>query len=101
MKNKIKLTPDEVKHVAKLAKINLNGTEIVQFQEQLSEILDYFEVLKDVSTENIEPTSQVTALENILREDKSDTSLSVKEVLSGAKKTQKNLFQIKRILDND
>lgn len=101
MKNKMKLTEAEVKHVAKLANLDLTDSEVTQFQEQLSEILDYVEILKEVPTEKIEPTSQVTALENVLSQDEVGFSFSVKDALSGAPKTQKNLFQIKRILNKD
>jgi aspartyl-tRNA(Asn)/glutamyl-tRNA(Gln) amidotransferase subunit C len=101
MKNKVKLTSEEVKHVSKLAKLELTNQEVGQFQEQLSEILDYVEILKEVLTDKVKPTSQVTSLENVLREDKSAESLNQEQVLSGAQKKQKDLFQIKRILNND
>jgi aspartyl-tRNA(Asn)/glutamyl-tRNA(Gln) amidotransferase subunit C len=101
MKHKIKLTTEEVKHVAKLANLDLTDQEVNQFQEQLSEVLDYVEILKEVSTDKVEPTSQVTSLENVLREDEPGDSLSQKDVLSGAKKTHEGRFQIKRILNND
>lgn len=101
MKNKIKLTTEEVKHIAKLANLDLTDQEVNQFQEQLSEVLDYVEILKEVSTDKVEPTSQVTSLENVLREDETGDSLSQKDVLSGTKKTQNGCFQIKRILNND
>jgi aspartyl-tRNA(Asn)/glutamyl-tRNA(Gln) amidotransferase subunit C len=101
MKKTFKLSEEEVKHVAKLAKLNLTPQEVKKFQEQLSEVLAYIEVLKDVKTEKIEPTSQVTSLENVSRKDKTNPSLSQKEVLSGAKENHQGLFKIKRILDND
>ncbi len=96
-----KLNEKEVKHVAKLARLNLTSQEVKKFQEQLSEVLDYIEVLKEVKTEKVEPTSQVTSLENVFREDRSQPSLGQKETLSGTKETYKGFFKIKRILDND
>lgn len=98
---KTKISEKEVKHVAKLAKLNLTPQEVKKFQEQLSEVLSYVEILKEVKTEKIEPTSQVTSLENIFSEDKSEKSLSQKQSLSGSKKTFQGRFQIKRILNND
>ena len=96
-----KLSENEVKHVAKLAKLNLTPQEVKKFQEQLSEVLTYVEVLKEAKTEKTEPTSQVTSfLENIFREDKAKTSLSQKEVLSGTKQNYQGFFKIKRILNN-
>lgn len=96
---RIKLTPQEVKHVAKLAKLTLGKEEIKKFQKQLSEILDYVEILKKLNTSKVEPTSQVTRLENIFREDKMGTSLSSKEVLPGASGKHNNFFKIKAILE--
>ncbi|MCJ7804642.1 Asp-tRNA(Asn)/Glu-tRNA(Gln) amidotransferase subunit GatC [Patescibacteria group bacterium] len=95
-----KLSEKEVKHVAKLAKLGLTPSEVKKFQEQLSEVLAYMEILKEVKTEKTEPTSQVTSLENVFREDKAKTSLSQKEVLSGAKQNYQSFFKIKRILKN-
>lgn len=93
-----KLSKEETKHVAKLARLNLTPQEVKKFQRQLSEILDYVDVLKKLETTKIEPTSQVTGLENIFREDKTAPSLSFKEVLSGTKNTDKWMFKVKRIL---
>lgn len=101
MKKNSNLTEQEVKHVAKLARLSLTPEEVKKFQEQLSEVLAYIEVLKEVKTEKTEPTSQVTSLENVFRKDQSQASLSQKEVLSGAKETHQGFFKIKRILDND
>lgn len=96
-----KLSEKEVKHVAKLANLNLTPQEVKKFQEQLSEVLAYMEILEEVKTEKTEPTSQVTSLENVFREDKAKTSLSQKEVLSGARQNYQGFFKIKRILNND
>ncbi len=101
IRKKSKLSEEEVKHVAKLAKLELTPSEVKKFQEQLSEVLTYVEVLKEAKTEKTEPTSQVTSLENIFREDKAKTSLSQKEVLSGARQSHQGFFKIKRILNND
>ena len=101
IKKNFKLSEKEVKHVAKLAKLDLTPQEVKKFQEQLSEVLSYMEILKEVKTEKIEPTSQVTSLENVFREDKTKTSLSQKEVLSGVRQSYQGFFKIKRILNND
>jgi len=95
------LTEEEVKHVAKLAKLSLSEQEVKKFQGQLSEVLDYIDVLKKLETKNIEPTSQVTGLENVFREDESLKSLSPKEVLLNTKEKKDNLFVIKAIFKKD
>ncbi|MCX6705681.1 MAG: Asp-tRNA(Asn)/Glu-tRNA(Gln) amidotransferase subunit GatC [Candidatus Woesebacteria bacterium] len=64
-----KLSVDEVKHIAKLSKLDLTSSEINKFQKQLSKIVDYVSKLSEVDTSNLEPTSQTTSLENVFRID--------------------------------
>jgi len=92
-----KLTEEEVKHVARLSNLSLNSQEIKKFQKQLSEVLNYIDFLKKVKTKKVEPTSQVTGLENVFRPDKPGLSLSPEEVLKNAPKKNQNLFMIKAI----
>ncbi len=63
------LTKDEVLHIAKLTKLKLSDAEAEKFTGQLGGILDFFEQLQEVDTENIEETSQVTGLHNVTRSD--------------------------------
>lgn len=93
------LSKDQVKHIAKLANLKLTSAEINKFQKQLSEVLEYVEQLKKLNTKKVEPTSQVTSLESVFREDEPTPSLSQKEVLSGAKKTEKGMFKVKAIFE--
>jgi len=88
-----------VQHIALLANLELSSKEIKKFQKQLTEILDYVGQLSKVETKNIKPTSQVTGLENVFRKDKPGPSLSSKDVLASAKKTDKGMFKIKAIFE--
>ena len=63
------LTQNEVRHIAKLSKINLTEAEVERLAPQLSSILDYFAVLEEVDTEGVPETSQVTGLESMTRPD--------------------------------
>ena len=64
------LSREEVLHIARLARLDLKEEEIGKFQNQLSDILDLFKKIDDVDLANVEETSQVTGLKNVLREDK-------------------------------
>lgn len=97
MKKKIILTEKEVKHVANLACLHPTPTELKKFQKQLSDTISYVEKLKKLNTESVPPTSQVTGLENIFREDKVKPSMSQEEVLSDAKEVYKGFFKVKAI----
>ena len=63
------LSKQEVKHIALLARLGLTAKEIEKFAGQLSSILGYVEQLKEVDTEGVLPTAQVTGLENVMADD--------------------------------
>lgn len=90
-----------VPHVAKLANLILTDEEIKKFEKQLSAVLDYIKKLSEVDTKNVEPTSQVTGLENVVREDTVSPSLSQEKVLSQAKSKHNGFFAVKGILDQE
>ncbi len=94
---KSKLTKAEVKHIARLAQIKLSEAKVKKFALQLTETLDYVKSLHQLDTKGVEPTSQVTGLENVTREDKTTPSLTPEEALSGAASQENNLFKIKAI----
>lgn len=94
-----KISKKEVEHLAKLANFKLSKKEVEKFQKQLSEILDYFNLLQEVRTLKVKPTSQVTGLENVLRDDQVGLGLSQKEALSGSKSVHKGYFKVKAIFD--
>lgn len=71
------LDKDQVKHIAKLSRLELNEEETALYSEQLSSVLQYVEQLSEVDTKDVEPTANVTGLSNVWREDeieKSDVS---------------------------
>lgn len=89
----------DVAHVAKLANLPLTPVEEKKFEKQLSEILSYVEKLKEVDTKNVETTSQVTGLENVIREDQTSPSITQEEALSNTKSKYNGLFKVKAILE--
>lgn len=93
------LSKDQVKHITRLANLKVTGAEIEKFRKQLSKVLEYVEQLNKLNTKKVEPTSQVTGLENVFREDEPKPSLSQEEVLSGAKNTEKGMFKVKAIFE--
>ncbi len=88
-----KLSEETIKHIASLAKISLEKTEIKKFQKELSSIVDYFNKLNEVNTEGIEPTSQVTGLINKLRDDDIRTHLHQKDALKNAPNCEDGYFK--------
>ena len=65
----MKLSREEVIHIAALARMGMSEAEIEKAREQLSNILENFEVLKEIDTTNVPPTAQSINLQNVMRED--------------------------------
>jgi len=63
------LTDDDVRHIAKLARLQLKDEEVSVYAKELSAILDYIGMLQNADTKNVEPASQITGLKNSDRED--------------------------------
>ncbi len=63
------LNISEVEHIAHLARIELTQTEKEMFTKQLSDVLAYINILNEVETSDVQPTTQVTGLENVYRDD--------------------------------
>lgn len=95
------LSLDEVKHIAKLAKLTLSDDQIAQFTSQLASVLDYVSRIQSLSTKGVTETSQVTGLENVTREDVIDKNqmITQEEALSNAKKSYKGYFVVDAIFE--
>lgn len=98
-KTKVKLSLEEVRHVAKLAGLRLTKDEEIKFQKQLSEIINFVDKLAEVNTKDVVPTSQVTGLENVFREDRITPSMTQEEVLANSPKKYKGYFVTKAIFE--
>ncbi|KAA0546349.1 Asp-tRNA(Asn)/Glu-tRNA(Gln) amidotransferase subunit GatC [Bacillus sp. BGMRC 2118] len=94
-----RISIDEVKHVAHLARLAITDEEAVQFQKQLDEIITYAEQLKELNTENVQPTTHVVHLKNVLREDEPGKGLPVEEVLKNAPDHKNGQIRVPAILE--
>jgi len=92
------ITKSEVEYVAKLAKLEFNEEEKIEFYSQLNSILDYFKKLNELDTKKVEPTAYVISMPNLLNEDKVKPSLSQEEVLSNSKFVKKGYFKVPKIM---
>jgi len=95
----MKLTLDEVEHIAELARLRLSEDEKARYREQLSEILDYAARLQAVDTSGISPTSSVLPARSVLRKDEPRPGLSLEEVLRNAPETEKSQFRVPPVLE--
>jgi aspartyl-tRNA(Asn)/glutamyl-tRNA(Gln) amidotransferase subunit C len=95
----MKLTREEVLHIALLARLGLSKDEVERFREQLSNILENFEVLQQVDTGGVPPTAQSIDLQNVLKDDKPDASLPPAEILANAPQKEEGFFRIRAVLE--
>lgn len=101
MKNTSSAVKIDVSKVSELANIPLTDKEKATLEKELTETLDYIATLNSIDTKNVEPTSQVTGLTNVLREDIPLPCLSQEDALKNAKQTYNGFFSVPAILDND
>lgn len=97
----MRLSLEQVKHVAELAKLALTDQEKELFREQLSSILEYAERLQQLDTESIPPTATVLPLENVMRDDEVRPSMSLADVLANAPAVEGDCFQVPVVLEGE
>jgi len=95
----MKLSYQEVKHLALLTRLGLNEDELERFSEQLSNLLENFEMLQQVDTTDVPPTAHSIALENVMREDEPMPSLLLEEVLANAPSQEEDHFKVRAVLE--
>jgi aspartyl-tRNA(Asn)/glutamyl-tRNA(Gln) amidotransferase subunit C len=95
----IRLSADEVRHVAELAKLRLSEAEITEFAGQLSAILEYAERLQEVDTSSVPPTPYILPLTNVMREDVPAPSLSNEEALANAPDSEDGFFRVRAVFE--
>lgn len=95
----MKITREEVEHVARLARLELTEEEKERMRAQLDSILRYMEKLNELDTTAVEPTSHVLPMVNVMREDELRPSLPQEEVLANAPDRQDVFFRVPRIIE--
>lgn len=93
------LTLQDVEKIAHLARLELTADQLVAFQNQLSAVLDYAEMLNELDLDGIQPTAHAIARQNVVRPDVVEPGLSVEDVLYNAAATADNQFLIQSVLD--
>jgi len=97
----VKLTREEVEHIAELAKLGLTDEEVELFSEQLSAILEYAEILNRLDTEAIPPTAQVIEQRNVMRSDAPRPCLPPEKVLANAPERENGYFRVQVVLPHE
>ncbi|MEK4438054.1 Asp-tRNA(Asn)/Glu-tRNA(Gln) amidotransferase subunit GatC [Paenibacillus sp. FSL K6-2862] len=93
------ISNNDVQHVAKLARLNLTSEEEQTLTGQLNAILKYAEKLNELDTENIEPTTHVLHVSNVMREDETKESLPIKQVMRNAPEEEDGQFKVPAVME--
>lgn len=95
----MKLSHEQVRHIAWLARLGLSEEEVEKFSLQLSNILENFEILKQVDTTNVPAATHTIPMQNVLRKDEVAESYPRAEILANAPKQAENCFEVQAILE--
>jgi aspartyl-tRNA(Asn)/glutamyl-tRNA(Gln) amidotransferase subunit C len=95
------ITPDEVAHLARLARLSLTDDELAHYAGQLDVILDAVASISQAVTPDIPPTTHAVPVTNVVRDDVARPGLGAQAVLAGAPAAQDDRFRVPRILDEE
>ncbi len=95
----MKLSREEVLHIARLARIALTEEEITRFSEQLSNLLENFEILQQVDTEGVPPTAQSVEMTSVMRDDEVAPSFPPDDILANAPRREADCFRVRAVLE--
>ncbi len=95
----MKVSKEDVLHVAKLSQLDIAPEEVEMFREQLTQILDWQDKLNELDLTDMNPTAHVLEMNNVMREDETRPSLSVKEALNNAPDKEGSYFKVPRIME--
>ena len=93
-----RITADDVRKVAQLARLELPDTKIAQYTDQLERILDYVAHLEQVDTEGVPPTTRAVEVVNVTREDKVEPTPVREELLDQAPLREGDFYRVPQIL---
>lgn len=93
------ISSDDVRHLAQLSSLQLSDDEVASLQVDLANILSYIEQLSSLDTSGVEPTYQVTGLENVWRDDTVDVGdVSREQLLALAAESMGNSVKVPKVL---
>ena len=95
----MEITRETVDYVAHLARIDLNSKELENLSRQLQDILNFIDKLKKLEVEKINPTSHILEINNVLRDDILNDSLTLEKTLINAPDKLDNFFVVPKIIE--
>jgi len=96
-----KISPEQVKHVAKLARLSLSDERLAKLAGQLESILEYVAKIQSVDVSGVEPMAHAMPIANVFREDVVEPSLTVEQVLANAPDADPPFFKVPKVIGGD
>lgn len=96
-----RIDAEQVRKVAKLARLQLTEVEIDEFTDQLGAILGYVEKMNELETDDVEPLAHCLAIGNVFRADEIKPSLGTDRALTNAPERDGPFFKVPKILDDN
>ena len=95
----MKVTKDDVEHIAVLSRLTVPENELDKFTEQFNQILDYADKLQQLDTKGIEPTASILPVSNMFREDVAISGVSHEDALKNAPAVHNEGFRVPRVIE--
>ena len=95
----MRLTIEEVRHIAMLARVGMTDEQIERMRDHMSNILESFDVLGQVDTEGVEPTGHSVDLTSVMRDDSVVQSSPVEDVLANVPRAEGDLVRVRAVLE--
>ncbi len=95
----MKISREEVLHIARLARLGLTDEEVDRFSGQLSSLLEHFEALQQVDTAGVPPTAQSVDLQSVMRDDLVRPSFPAEDILANAPRREGDWFRVRAVLE--
>lgn len=95
----MRITTEEVRHIATLARVGMTDDEVERMRDQMSNILEQFDVLEQVDTRGVEPTGHSAGLRTVMRGDSVEPSADRDDILSNAPRSQEDLIRVRAVLE--
>ena len=93
------ITNDDVRHLAQLSSLQMSDAEVESLRADIEKIINYINQLDELDTDGVEPTYQVTGLQNVWRDDEIiDSSVSRQQLLALADEQSDNCVKVPKVL---
>ncbi|MBP9732324.1 MAG: Asp-tRNA(Asn)/Glu-tRNA(Gln) amidotransferase subunit GatC [Candidatus Magasanikbacteria bacterium] len=96
------LTREDIKGIANLARLSLTPEEEIRYAEELSVVLSYIDTLNEVETDGVEPTTQITGLEDVMRDDvaKNSDDETRKKIVTLFPHSENSMLSVPRVFED-